>query len=204
MVTQEVPPPAFEAFAKDIRARYHYKLPFDVLGKNIACIPVSGGKDSSALALVMTALFPSVEWIYLFTDTLADDPAIYETLDALEAFTGRRITRLTPDNGGLEGLIHAWNGFLPGGQARWCTRELKLVPFEHYVRPFAEAGYTIYSLVGILADEDRTGLVSHDHRVLTITPFRCMGVDRSAVFAILEKSIGIPSLYRTRSRSGCY
>lgn len=62
-------------------------------------IPVSGGADSSALAILMHLMYPEVPFKLLFTDTLAEEPEIYTTLDKLEAFLGVQIIRLKPELG---------------------------------------------------------------------------------------------------------
>ena len=45
---------------------------------------LSGGKDSSALAIFMRTKVPEME--YFFTDTGAELPETYEYLDKLEAY----------------------------------------------------------------------------------------------------------------------
>ena len=53
---------------------------------------VSGGKDSSALAIYMRDKVPEME--YVFCDTGKELPETYEYLDRLEAFLGKKIERL--------------------------------------------------------------------------------------------------------------
>jgi 3'-phosphoadenosine 5'-phosphosulfate sulfotransferase (PAPS reductase)/FAD synthetase len=165
-------------------------------------IPVSGGADSTALAIIMHVLFGHlVQFKYLFTDTRADDRSIYENLDRLEVFLGQPIIRLMPE-AGLYELIEQYNGFLPNTQSRWCTRELKLAPYDAYMKTIRKGGEEVYSYVGIRADESsRVAFISHD--VITETPLRDLGIDRAGVFGILQRSVGVPSLYRGRTRSGC-
>ena len=31
-------------------------------------------------------------------------------------------------------LLEQYSGFLPSAQIRWCTRELKIKPFEKYIK----------------------------------------------------------------------
>ena len=50
---------------------------------------ISGGKDSSALAVYMRNLVPEME--YFFCDTGAELPETYEFLDRLEVSLGKKI-----------------------------------------------------------------------------------------------------------------
>ena len=56
---------------------------------------LSGGKDSSALAIYMRDRVPDME--YFFCDTGAELPETYEYLDLLEAALGKKIARLNAD-----------------------------------------------------------------------------------------------------------
>ena len=77
---------------------------------------------------------------------------------------------------------------------------LKIKPFERYVGDDAAINY-----VGIRADENRLGYISHKPSITPRYPFVEDGIDKSDVFHILEGSgIGLPAYYRWRSRSGCY
>ena len=58
---------------------------------------LSGGKDSSALAIYMRDKVPEME--YAFCDTGKELPETYEFLDRLEAFLGKKINRLNADRG---------------------------------------------------------------------------------------------------------
>ncbi|QTR06319.1 phosphoadenosine phosphosulfate reductase family protein, partial [Saccharothrix algeriensis] len=53
---------------------------------------LSGGKDSSALAIYMHGRVPEME--YFFCDTGAELPETYEYLNRLEAAVGKPIVRL--------------------------------------------------------------------------------------------------------------
>lgn len=184
-----------------------YQLPGDK--DSVHYIPCSGGADSTALAIVLHALFPEVDWKLIFTDTGAEQPELYDGLDRLEAYLGKKIIRIETKLGLYE-MIElpkeqgGYNGFLPGPASRWCTRELKLEPFERYMNGARQAEETVYTYVGIRADEmQRIGLISHEDWIETEMPFRDLEVGREEVFRILDLSIGIPSFYRYRTRSGC-
>lgn len=165
-------------------------------------IPVSGGADSTALAIHLVQRYPATPWKLVFTDTLQEPDSTYESLDRLETFLGLPITRLTPAKG-LYDLVRGFNGFLPSGGQRWCTRMLKTEPYEAWIKGIRKDAETIWSFVGIRVDEDRTGLISHMDYIQTIMPFVELGMNREDVYRILRESIGIPSFYRNKTRSGC-
>ena len=104
-------------------------------------------------------------------------------------------------------LNELYSGFLPSPQARWCTRKLKIEPFERYI-----GTATAYSYIGIRADEDRQGYItkkppafSDRPNIVPVYPFKDDGIDLGGIKDLLEASgIGLPDYYRWRSRSGCY
>lgn len=180
---------------------YKYALP----GKpgDVHIIPLSGGIDSTALAIVMRQLFPEAEFRYVFTDTKAEPPELYDVLDRLERLFDIHIERLIPDKGLIE-LCKSWGGFLPGYNSRYCTANLKAKPFNDWLGQFENPGVTVHSYVGIRADEDRVGLISREDWVHQHMPFKDMGVIREDVFRIVDESgVSIPKFYLGRSRSGC-
>jgi hypothetical protein len=135
---------------------------------------------------------------------MAEDPNIHVTLDRLEQYLGKKIQRITHPLG-LYGLVEHYNGYLPSSQSRWCTRELKLKPFTKYLATVRSSKrQDVWTFVGIRADEtQRIGLISHEDSVHTEMPFRDLGIGRAEVFQILEKTVQVPKLYQTRTRSGC-
>ena len=68
-------------------------------------------------------------------------------------------------------FLAQYNQFLPSAQTRWCTKDLKIKPFERWVKSeFTEQGYTVYSYVAIRADEDfRQGLNSKNGSLIILT-----------------------------------
>ena len=165
---------------------------------------ISGGRDSAALAVYMRQHHPDLEIDYFFTDTGKELPEVYEFLGRLEGFLGKPILRLNPDRD-FDFWLREYNNFLPSPQTRWCTRQLKIKPFEDWVRPFVKAGEIVNSYVAIRSDEDyREGYVSGQENLRIHLPFRSDGIDKAAVTEILEAAgVGLPDYYRWRSRSGC-
>lgn len=165
---------------------------------------LSGGRDSAALAVYMRQYYPELDIEYFFTDTGKELPEVYEFLGLLEGFLGKPILRLNPDRD-FDFWLKQYKNFLPSPQTRWCTRQLKLKPFEEWIRPTLDAGATIYSYVAIRADEGyREGYSSKRSNLQIELPFRQAGIDKAGVLELLENSgLGLPRYYEWRTRSGC-
>jgi hypothetical protein len=165
---------------------------------------LSGGRDSAALAIYMRQHHPEIDLEYFFTDTGKELPEVYEFLGRLEGFLGKPVIRLNPDRD-FDFWLTQYKSFLPSPKTRWCTRQLKIRPFEEWVRPSLDAGDKVTSYVAIRADEDYREGYSSTHANLRIRlPFREAGIDKPGVIEILESSgVGLPDYYRWRSRSGC-
>lgn len=165
---------------------------------------ISGGKDSAALAVYMRQTAPDLNIEYFFTDTGKELPEVYEFLGRLEGFLGKSILRLNPDRD-FDFWLQEYNNFLPSPQTRWCTRQLKIKPFEEWLRPALALGDRINSYVAIRSDEEyREGYVSGQENLRVHLPFRKAGIDKAAVHELLEAAgLGLPEYYRWRSRSGC-
>ena len=100
---------------------------------------LSGGKDSAALAVHMRQAHPELDIEYFFTDTGKELPEVYEFLGRLEGYLGKPIERLNPRRD-FDFWLREYNHFLPSPQTRWCTRKLKLKPFEQWIKPDARRG----------------------------------------------------------------
>lgn len=173
-------------------------------GSEVHVLGLSGGRDSAALAVYMRQHHPELNIEYFFTDTGKELPEVYEYLGRLEGFLGKPISRLNPDRD-FDFWLKQYNDFLPSPQTRWCTRQLKLRPFERWLRPMLDQGVTIYSYVAIRSDEEyREGYSSKHERLIVRLPFKAGGVDKAGVLEILEAAgLGLPAYYAWRTRSGC-
>jgi hypothetical protein len=161
-------------------------------------LSISGGKDSAALAIYMRDKVPDME--YIFCDTEKELPETYEYLAKLELVLGKPIRILKNDGRGFDHYLDLYRGYLPSPGMRWCTRHLKLEPFEKYV-----GDDEVESYVGIRADEDREGYISTKPNIKPMFPFKEDGIEYLDVVRILEDAgIGLPSYRKWRSRSGCY
>ncbi|MCY3769053.1 MAG: phosphoadenosine phosphosulfate reductase family protein [Gammaproteobacteria bacterium] len=165
---------------------------------------LSGGRDSAALAIHMRQNHSELDIDYFFTDTGKELPEVYEFLDKLEGFLGKPILRLNPDRD-FDFWLRQYNDFLPSPQTRWCTRQLKLRPFEQWIKPALKNGKHVYSYVAIRADEEYREGYSSRHMNLTVClPFKDAGIDKAGVLELLENTgLGLPTYYEWRTRSGC-
>jgi len=203
-------------------------------------IAFSGGKDSSALAIYLhdpqrwckilgksipQNRHPITNPEYVFCDTGTELTETYDYLDRLEAYLGQTIQRLRPsfattkpnasDQTPFDHFLELFGGFLPNASARWCTRVLKLLPFENYI-----GEDSVISYVGIRADEGRwrvnpktrkkyfehrKGYISTKPNITTLFPFIEDDLHKDDIYRILEDSgVGHPDYSHWRSRSGCY
>jgi len=163
---------------------------------------ISGGKDSTALAIYMRQKRPEIDMEYVFCDTRKELDETYEYLTRIEAFLGKPIVRLEGDLGerGFDHYLDMFRGYLPSPSMRWCTRKLKIEPFERYVDDDEAFLY-----VGIRADEEREGYISTKPNLVPVFPFKEDGVVKADVVRLLENSgVGVPEYYEWRTRSGCY
>ena len=198
-------------------------------------VPLSGGKDSTALAVYMIEAHGDLPLEFVFTDTGAELPETYSYLKRFEAIFGIEIKRLTAldlpelkvrSKGGRRSpfdvlLNEVYSGFLPNPQARWCTRMLKIKPFEYFV-----GDDEAYSYIGIRADENREGfrgnpkgpslddantgrskavVISDKSNIWPVYPLKDIGFGLDDVRELLmDSGLGLPPYYEWRSRSGCY
>lgn len=169
------------------------------MGKTVRhVLSLSGGKDSAALAVYMRDRVSEME--YIFHDTEKELPETYDYLGRLEALLGKPIHRTRPDYS-FDKWLDVYGGMIPSSQRRWCTRMLKLKPFEDYIGDDPVLNY-----VGLRADEEREGYISHKSNIKTVYPFREDGLVKADIIRILEESgLGLPTFTKWgRTRSGCY
>jgi 3'-phosphoadenosine 5'-phosphosulfate sulfotransferase (PAPS reductase)/FAD synthetase len=120
-------------------------------------VGLSGGKDSTALALRLAELEPR-DYEYICNETGNELPEMKAHWDNLEKILGKPIQRVRHARS-LIGEIEKIN-MLPNVFARWCTIRLKIEPTIDYFESLP-AGSTLY--VGLRADEmERKGLYGED------------------------------------------
>jgi 3'-phosphoadenosine 5'-phosphosulfate sulfotransferase (PAPS reductase)/FAD synthetase len=132
---------------------------------------ISGGKDSAALAIYMKTHYPELDIEYYTSDTGRELEETYQLINNLESFLGKKITRITATKDSPEEpfdhFLKMYGGYLPSAGTRWCTKKLKLEPFEKFV-----GDDLVISYVGIRGDEDREGYISKKQTIQSIFPFR--------------------------------
>lgn len=160
-------------------------------------LSLSGGKDSTALAIMLRDRIPDLE--YVFSDTDKELPETYDYLAKLEAYLGKKIVRLR-DERGFDHWLNVYGGYLPSSRMRWCTKMLKIKPFEKYI-----GEDEVYMYIGIRADENRGGYKPSKPNIHPMYPFVDEGLVLDDIHRILEESgVDFPKYYDWRSRSGCY
>lgn len=132
---------------------------------------ISGGKDSAALAIYLKQNFPELDMEYYFCDTGEELPETYEVIEKLQSYLGKEIVKLHSPTGDkstpFQFFLDIYNGYLPSATSRWCTKKMKLEPFEQFV-----GNDQIISYVGIREDENREGYISKRQNIQSIFPFR--------------------------------
>lgn len=95
-------------------------------------VALSGGKDSTAMALRLKEFNPSTSYRYICTPTGRELPEMFEHWKKLGQILGHFIEPIMHPLG-LTGMIDHYNA-LPNYRMRWCTRELKIEPYERWLR----------------------------------------------------------------------
>lgn len=132
---------------------------------------ISGGKDSAALAIYLKDKYPHLNIEYYFCETDKELDETYKLIESLEVYLGKTIKKLKAAKNSTEDqfdhFLKLYGGYLPSANARWCTRNLKLKPFEEFVGNEPAVSY-----VGIRGDEDREGYISKKENIQSLFPFR--------------------------------
>lgn len=112
----------------------------------IHVVAISGGKDSTALALWLRENEPR-DYIYICTPTGNELPEWFAHMRDLSERLGQTIIPVM--GGTLKGIIQSQK-MIPSFHARFCTRMLKIEPFAAWLMKHTPA--TVY--VGLRADEE--------------------------------------------------
>jgi hypothetical protein len=135
---------------------------------------ISGGKDSAALAVYMAKNYPELSIEYYTCDTGKELKETYELIERLESVLGKKVVKYdnysserSTESNAFDHFLSSYGNYLPSAQARWCTKKMKLEPFELNVSDEPTISY-----VGIRGDENREGYISNKQNIQTIFPFR--------------------------------
>jgi len=153
-------------------------------------VALSGGKDSTAMRLWLAENEPR-DYTDLITPTGDELPEMFAHWKYLETLFGNPLTVIMESS--LGGLIRQQNA-LPNWRQRWCTRLLKIEPFNKYLLEHRPA--VVY--VGLRADEPenvRKGntIFGNVDGITQRFPLRELGWGINDVYQYLEsKGITIP------------
>jgi hypothetical protein len=129
-------------------------------------IAISGGKDSTAMALQLKQVEQN-DYQYVITPTGDELPEMKKHWETLE----KRLTvslRVVSPGYSFSDLINKMSA-LPNFRMRFCTRMLKIIPFQSYIMNHLPC--TIY--VGLRADEEgRAGVEWDDSQITVRYPLR--------------------------------
>ena len=182
-------------------------------------VSLSGGKDSTAMLLRMLEEGMHID-IILFCDTGLEFPAMYRHLEKLQRDIGRPIMRVCSNHTFEHFLLqhevrvkrtkvevsekkrrgYSW----PGPRERWCTKELKEIPREAFLRPLREK-YDIIEYVGLAADEGYRLERKNNQRENCRHPLVDWGMDEDACLKYCyERGYTWEGLYEYYSRVSCW
>jgi 3'-phosphoadenosine 5'-phosphosulfate sulfotransferase (PAPS reductase)/FAD synthetase len=171
---------------------------------SVFIVSMSGGKDSTALALAMREA--EIPCRYVFADTQWEAPETYEYLATLERILGITIDRVRSTLGGMVDIARHKAGF-PHRTGRWCTVELKVKPLRAYHDAIDD---DTVSVVGIRAEESPARAAmsdfEYDERWGGYVWRPIMGWSITNVLAIHHRhDVPVNPLYqRGHDRVGCY
>jgi len=154
---------------------------------------VSGGLDSTAMAIILSQKHPEYE--YIFADTGDEFPQVFKHLDKMESVLGIKIIRVKNHRYTL-GEYEIKSKYFPSYQSRFCTRMFKIKPIQEYC-----SRYKPYKMaIGLRADEDRTGGLGRE----CIYPLKEYGIKKCDVVTLCQAKGLIPQYPWYMSRGGCY
>ncbi len=153
-------------------------------------VALSGGKDSTAMALRLAEIEPR-GYIYVCTPTGDELPDMIDHWLRLGEILDSPLVPVTTGKS-LSGLIRDFRA-LPNNRMRWCTRMLKIEPYYRWLAEHAP----VVSYVGLRADEEgRQGMTfpEIDGSISIRFPMREWGWGERDVWAYLDKrGVAIPA-----------
>lgn len=158
------------------------RLSFKGLAQMRHIVALSGGKDSTAMALLLNDIEPR-DYEYVITPTGNELPEMFAHWRMLSQKLGKPLKPVAFGGKSLQGLIRDLE-MLPNHRARWCTRKLKLEPYYNWLATQTPC----ISYVGLRADEEsRPGMIFPDAGGVTMDfPLRRWGFNLKDVQEILD------------------
>ena len=170
-------------------------------------VQFSGGKDSTCMLLMMLERRMQIDDI-IFCDTGMEFPSMYEHIDRVEQYIGRKITRLKPPHSFVyyfaeyektRGKNKGKRGYgWPRMWSRWCTRLFKIDLTAKYLRNISD--YVLY--IGIARDEPKRHETIPDN---VIHPLYDWGVTEAmALQYCYDRGLEWDGLYEKFRRVSCW
>lgn len=176
-------------------------------------ISFSGGKDSTAMLLVMLERGDPIDHVVAF-DTGWEFPAMIDHWDSVEKYTGIKITRLRPEqsfdywlfdrpitakNGPDKGKIHRHGNGWPSWTRRWCTRE-KVNSITRHLKGIENP----ISFIGFASDEKHR-LIGRVCKIPERYPLMELGISEADALQICKKhGFNWGGLYDHFNRVSCF
>ena len=160
---------------------------------------LSGGKDSSALAIYLRSKVPEME--YFFCDTGAELPETYEYLTRLEVVLGKPIIHLNAQRG-FDHWFEVFRGTLPSPSDA-------MVHQEHEDQADRENGSERRRRFPTLrsASTNPTARATSPRNPTFRLDFHLSRMKSAMMMScriLADAGIGLPAYYEWRTRSGCY
>jgi hypothetical protein len=152
-------------------------------------VALSGGKDSTAMALYLSDTYRDIDFTYICTPTGDELPEMFEHWRHLGSLLGKPILPIMHRTG-LKGVIRA-EKMLPNFRVRFCTRILKIEPYRRWLA----ANAPCVSYVGLRADEEGRagGAYSNIPGIEMVFPLRDGGWTKADVYGYLDaRGVKIP------------
>lgn len=152
-------------------------------------VALSGGKDSTAMALRLAEVEPR-DYEFICTPTGCELPEMEAHWHKLEGILGKPLLRLGQTT--LPALIRK-EKMLPNWRARFCTHILKIVPFERHL---AMSDQKVVAYVGLRADEEQREGATYGTELIVKTrfPLREWGWGLQDVLSYLaKKGVVVPT-----------
>ena len=118
--------------------------------KEIHVVALSGGKDSTAMALRLAEVEPR-EYVYICTPTGRELPEMFAHWRKISDILGKPLIPIV--GGTLFGII-CEEDMIPNFRARFCTRRLKIEPYAAWLCKQKASFERVVSYVGLRADEE--------------------------------------------------
>ena len=132
----------------------HWK---DIIEDRPLVVSVSGGKDSTAMALWLIDQGLQDRCTFVFADTKWEHPDLYQYIDEILEPKIGKIHRAVSEKypGGMKDMIIQRQAF-PSNRMRFCTEHLKIIPLRSFIGKVRRStGLEPINVVGIRAQESQ-------------------------------------------------